>query len=217
VAVKDKQAKPASGLEEVTARNDWYRDRYPLLLRAVAFLSVATLINAALLAYLATRHVEPRYFVADPKSGTVIQIEPVDRPLLSSDALAQWASDTARRAYSYDFANYAEQVQALRDRFEPSAFDLFVNELGRGILAQVKENRTIFVATADPAVITTSGVAPNGHFFWRVEVPVRVVGHRGGDASRTQSMRVTMEIMRVDNRVRPESGVVVTRFLTRTV
>lgn len=203
------------GSDAVRLRNDWYRDRYPQVLRVTGLLALVVLVNSALIAYLATKEIEPRYFVADPKTGAVVEIVPVDTPMLSNDALAQWAAETARKAYSIDFVHYDSQLSALRDRFAPQAYDKFLTAIDDSMLKQIKEQRLIFEAIAEQAVITSTSLAANGHFMWQVEVPLNLVVHYGGQQQRQQRLVVQMEVMRVDNRVRPESGVVTTKFVVR--
>jgi intracellular multiplication protein IcmL len=203
-----------AGLGAVQLRNDWYRDRYPMLVRTIFVQSIALLVVGLLAGWLVWDRPEPKYFVADPTTGAVLEVVPVDRPLLTNAALAQWASETARLAYSVDFVHYDRQLSALRDRFAPEAYSAFLTEFDNTNLQAIKSRKLVFAASSEPGVITQAGIASNGHFRWLVEVPVTLVAHYGGDSSRVQRLRIVLEVMRVDNRLRPESGVVVTKFLT---
>lgn len=202
-----------SGLTAVILRNDWYKDRYTTVLRSLAVIAIIAAVQAVTIIVLALNKPDPKYFAVDGQ-GLVVEIVPVDRPLLGNDALAQWASDTARRAYNIDFVNWQQQLGALKDRFSAQAYDSYVAQMdSSGNLRGIRENRMVMEAITEPAVITRTGI-DNGRYTWDVEVPVSVVTHYGGASKRTQRVRVSMTITRVDNRLRPESGVVVTRLVT---
>lgn len=214
-APKEKATTPLRGAEAVGARNDWYRDRYTFVLRIAFLVAIVAVIEGAVIAGLLMNRPEPRYFAVDARGG-VVPIVPVDRPLLSNDALTAWAAETARKAYSLDFVNYAEQMQSLRDRFNPPAYKAYVQQMDEsGNLAAIKDRKMVMQAEAQPAVITRSAVAADGRYTWDVEVPLVVIQHFGASQQRSQRLLVTLQITRVDNRFRPETGVVVTKLLTR--
>lgn len=203
-----------AGLDGVVARNAWYRDRYSTVLRIAAIAMIVAAIEACVIAVLIYSTPEPKYFAVD-STGHVVSIVPVDKPLLSNDALTQFAADSARMAYSLDFVNYKGQMEAIRDRFNTPAFKGYVEAMSSsGNLKAIEDNRMIMAAQTEPAVITKSSVDPSGYYTWEVEVPLTVTQHYGGTQSRTQRLRVILTISRVDNRFRPESGVVITRFIS---
>lgn len=202
-------------LEATTLRNDWYRDRYSTVLRALLVVGLVALVEGAIIAGLLLNRPQPRYFAVSP-DGTVIQMAPVDRPLLTPDALSRWASETATKAYALDFVHYREQMSALRVRFSDSAYKAYVGQMASsGNIEAITSKRLVMDAQASPATIVGSGIGTSGRYYWNVEVPLTVVTHVGGTSQRTQSMIVQMTIERVDNRFRPESGVVVNQFLVR--
>jgi len=202
-----------SGLEVVTVRNGWYRDRYSTVLR-IAFVAVlAVVLEAAVIVALMVMRPEPVYFAVST-DGAVIKMVPVNEPLLSNAALQQWAGETARSAYALDFVHYAQQMTAIRDRFSSTAFRDYVAKMTEsGNLAAIKTSRMVMDAQSEPAVIVGAGVV-KGRMQWRIEVGLTVLTHFGSDQTRTQHIKVLLEIVRVDNRFRPESGVVVNRFIT---
>lgn len=201
-------------LDQSQMSRSWLNDRYTFVLRLCAGLLIALIVSGALNVAQFLHVAEPKYFVVDA-DGNIVAIVPVDKPLLNNEALSQWAAETARRAYALNFVEYDRQLSELRDRFSPAAFDAFLKQMADSNLSQIKAQRLVLEAQSEPAVITKSGVDSSGRYVWVVEVPMMVTAHYGGDRSRGQRLRVKMNISRVDNRFRPESGVVVTQFLSQ--
>lgn len=183
-------------------------------LRLAFVMALVALCSIALNIVQVMTRPEPQYFAVDSQ-GTVVAIVPVDQPMLSNEALANWAESTVRKAYSLNFVDWRDQLAALRDRFAPKAYDLFLASMEQSNLPVMRENRLIYEVSSRPARITSAAVDGAGRYVWNVEVPVTVLSHFGGAATRSQDIVVLMEIVRVDNRFRPESGVVVTKFLTK--
>jgi intracellular multiplication protein IcmL len=200
--------------EAVALSIDWLQGRLTFALRANAALALVVLVLVGLNVAQFLTKPEPAYFAVDDR-GQVVKLVPVDQPLLSNDALTQWAAETARKAYSLNFVDNESQLGVLRDRFSPGAYSEFIAQMEQSVLPQIKSQRLIVEAISEPAVIQRSGLNTNGHFLWQVEVPVSVTSHFGAGQSRTQRYRVSLTIQRVDNRFRPESGVVVTQFIAR--
>lgn len=217
-AVNDSHATPemaAGGLDAVAITNDYWRLRYTSLLRVVAIQSLIIAAAVVLIAVVFLQRPQPKYFAVDG-TGHVLQIEPLSKPFLTNDAVAQWAADTARMSYSLDFVNWRDQLTRIHDRFSEAAYKDFVHELEQsGNLALVKDQRVILESVTEPARIVRSGEGADGRFGWSVEVPMTVVTHYGGANQRSQRLLVTLQIKRVDVRFRPESGVVVTQLLSR--
>ncbi len=200
------------GLEVVAMRNDWYRDRYSTVLRIAFVLALVALAEAAAITAMFVLRPQPQYFAVSP-DGTVTKMVPVDQPLLAPSALQQWAADTARMAYAIDFVHYSEQMTNIRGRFSDAAYKAYVAQMSSsGNIKAIKENRLVMDAQARPAVIVGSGKI-GGRYYWNVEVPITVTTHFGGANQRSQNMVVQMQVVRVDNRFRPESGVVVNSFV----
>lgn len=200
-------------LDHTAMRNDWFRDRYSFVLRLAAGALLIAIIEAGTIAALLIYRPEPKYFAVSPDGG-VIKMVPVNQPLLTPSALGQWAAETARLAYALDFVRYQEQMTELRERFSETAYLSYVSQMGSsGNIDAIKKSRLVMDAQTRPAAIVGSGLTGDGRYFWNVEVPITVVTHYGGANQRTQNMTVSMEVIRVDNRFRPESGVVVNKFV----
>lgn len=201
------------GLLAVALDNATYKNHYTMVLRIAFIVSVIALIEGAGLVGLLTHHPEPRYFAVSG-NGSVIELKPLDQPLISSSALQQWAAETARLAYSIDYLRYQQQMTAIRDRFSASAYRDYVAQMGStGNIEAITTKRLMMDAQTGAAIINGSGVNAEGRYYWQVKVPLTVVRHFGGNQERSSNMEVQMEIVRVDNRMRPESGVAVNSFV----
>jgi len=200
--------------EAISLSIDWLQSRLSFALRANAALALVLLASMGVNVAQFVSEPEPAYFAVDAR-GQVVELAPVGQPLLSNDALAQWAGESARKAYSLNFVDSDQQLGELRDRFSAGAYSEFLEQMGQSVLPQLKAQRLVIEAIAEPALIQRAGADATGRYQWQVEVPVSVTSHFGSGQSRTQRYKVSLTIQRVDNRFRPESGVVITQFIAR--
>lgn len=203
-----------SDLEDIHVERRVLGRLHASALRLAFVMALVALSSIALNVFQFMNQPEPKYFTVDSQ-GNVQEMVPINLPLLSNDALANWAESTARKAYSLNFVDWRDQLSVLRDRFAPKAYGLFLASMEQSNLQVMRENRLIYEASSRPARIISAAVDASGRYVWNVEVPVTVLSHYGATAARSQDIVVLMEIVRVDNRYRPESGVVVTKFLTK--
>jgi intracellular multiplication protein IcmL len=183
-------------LELVRMRNNFYRDNYR---RAIAALLLMVLVNLLLVAgviYQMVNRPHPQYF-ATTADGKLIQLSPLNDPMVSQEFLLQWANQAAVAAYTYDFVNYRQQLQKASEYFTPEGWKNF-----QDILKQSKNLNTVIdqkltvnaVATGAP-VITQRGIL-NGRFAWKVQIPL-LVTYQNPNRVINQSVLVNMIITRV--------------------
>lgn len=98
-------------LTMVTLRNKFYRDGQR---RTMATLLLSVLINfilVSLVVYLLTHPPAPKYF-ATSINGRITPLYPLDQPNQSDSAVLQWANQAAIAAFTYNFVNYRDELQA---------------------------------------------------------------------------------------------------------
>src|SRR5262245_6955283 len=112
-------------LELIRLRNEFYRDNYRKVIGVLLVTIIIIFILAGILAYLLSHPPAPKYFATDSQ-GRIIQLTPLDEPNLSQAALLQWANIAAVAAYTYNFVNYRQELQAASEFFTPDGWNAFI-------------------------------------------------------------------------------------------
>lgn len=198
-------------LTQVAMRNAFYRDgqRKTLLILLVSLVLNAML--GVLLFYLMTHPPAPKYF-ATSINGRITPLFPLDEPNQSDSAVLQWANQAAIAAYTYNFVNYREELQASSGFFTSEGWTQFLEALQESNnLDAVKAKKLIVSAVATRApVILQKGVL-NGRFSWRIQMPV-LVTYQSASEFTQQNNVVTMLVMRVSTLNSPR-GIGIAQFV----
>ena len=89
----------------VFSRNAFYRRLHFLALAAFGMMIVAIVILIGVLVYISKNQSPPLYFATD-NVGRLVQIAPVQRPIMTTDDVVIWAMEAVQAAYSFDYINY---------------------------------------------------------------------------------------------------------------
>ena len=195
-AVRPNKGQPVSGLEMVLLRNNFYRDNFRRMVTLCLFLLV---IMAGLVGYLYYQWLEkplPTYF-ATTTDGKLFQMEPMERPFLNEAQLNQWVVEAAVAAYSYNFVNYREALQEVKQYFTENGYRQFLDALktSRNLEAvQTKKLVSTAVATGAP-VIVNQGILNNA-YAWRIQLPMKVT-YQSANELIPQNIIVTILVTRV--------------------
>lgn len=198
-------------LEKVSLRNTFYRDGYR---RTAAMLLISLFMNALLcmvLGYLMTHPPEPRYF-ATSIDGRITPLTPLSEPNQSDSAILQWTNQAAIAAFTYNFVNYRQELQASSGFFTADGWSQFLSALqSSNNLEAVKAKKLIVSAVATRApVILQKGVL-NGLFAWRVQMPI-LVTYQSASEFTQQNNVVTMLVTRVSTLNSPR-GIGIEQFV----
>jgi intracellular multiplication protein IcmL len=204
-------------LRTVALRNDFYRDNYHRVLMVFLISLVLNLGLGSLLYYLMTHPPAPKYF-ATSIDGRITPLVPMDQKNQSDAELLQWANTAAVAAFTYDFVNYREQLQAGSEFFTADGWNSFLQALQNSrTLDTVKANRLNVSAVPTSApTITQQGALRIGAYGWRVQVPLQVTFQGGASYFSTKNYVVTMLIQRVPSLNSPR-GIGITSFVTQEV
>lgn len=198
-------------LEKVVMRNKFYRDGHR---RILVVLMISFGINALLvfiLGFMFTHPPEPRYF-ATSINGRITPLFELDKPNQSDSAVLQWANQAAIAAFTYNFVNYREELQASSGFFTSAGWSQFLDALQQSNnLDAVKAKKLVVSAVATRApVILQKGVL-NGQYSWRVQMPILVTYQSASEFSQTNNV-VTMLITRVSTLNSPR-GIGIAQFV----
>lgn len=178
----------------------------------VAFIVVG--VMAATLWGLHAQKVDRQYFAVDAQNR-ITPLVPLDQPLVSESQILAFAQECAMGAYSFDFANYKQQLQALQMQcFDQQGFEQFVSAMERAkVVETVRQQQLVATGTTNgAAVITNTGKLANGTFAWKVEVPMQVSYQRQGFITQ-QRLVVELTVIRVPTDVRAK-GIAIAQYVS---
>jgi len=198
-------------LTAVTLRNGFYKDSQRKVLVALLIAIVVNFVMAAMLVYIITHPPAPKYF-ATSINGRITPLFPLNEPNQSDSAVLQWANQAAIAAFTYNFVNYRDELQASSGFFTAAGWDQFLTALQQSNnLDAVKAKKLIVSAVATRAPIILQKGPLNGIFSWRVQMPL-LVTYQSASEFTQQNNVVTMLITRVSTLNSPR-GIGISQFV----
>lgn len=183
-------------LEAITLRNTFYRDGYRKIMLSLLIAVTMVAILALTLAYLVTHPPEPRYF-ATTVQGRIVPLVPLNQPNTSTSALLQWANTASIAAYTYNFVNYRQELQAASEFFTPDGWRSFLDALksSRNLEAVIDKKLIVSAVATGAPIVAWEGVL-NGQYSWRVQMPMLITYQSPSNFSQ-QFVNVNMLITRI--------------------
>ncbi len=198
-------------LTVVTLRNKFYKDSQRKVMLALLVALVVNLVLASMLVYILTHPPAPKYF-ATSINGRITPLFPLNEPNQSDSAVLQWANQAAIAAFTYNFVNYRDELQASSGFFTAEGWDQFLNALQQSNnLDAVKAKKLIVSAVATRAPIILQKGVLNGSYSWRVQMPI-LVTYQSASEFTQQNNVVTMLIARVSTLNSPR-GIGISQFV----
>lgn len=198
-------------LEVVTLRNNFYRDSYRRVLLILLLSIVINIGLSSLLYYIFTHPPKPKFF-ATSINGRITPLFPLNLPNQSDGAVLQWANQAAVAAFTYNFVNYRQELQAASEFFTPKGWRQFLVALqSSNNLDAVKVKKLIVSAVATRAPIILQKGILNGRYAWRIQMPILVTYQSASEISRQNNV-VTMLVTRVSTLNNPR-GIGISQFI----
>lgn len=198
-------------LTAVTLRNEFYRDSQRKIMVALLVSVIINFVLASLLFYTLTHPPEPKYF-ATSINGRITPLFPLNEPNQSDSAVLQWANQAAIAAFTYNFVDYRDELQASSGFFTADGWTQFLNALQQSNnLEAVKAKKLIVSAVATRAPIILQKGLLNGAYSWRVQMPILVTYQSASEFSQQNNV-VTMLIIRVSTLNSPR-GIGISQFV----
>ncbi|MDP3559524.1 MAG: type IVB secretion system apparatus protein IcmL/DotI [Legionellaceae bacterium] len=184
-------------LEKIKLRNDFYRDGQRKAWLVLIASMALNIFMGWLLGYLLTHPPSPRYF-ATSINGRITPLIPLNEPNQSDSAVLQWANQAAIAAFTYNFVNYRDELQASSGFFTSEGWSEFLNALeSSNNLAAVKAKKLVVSAVATRApVILEKGPMSTGKYSWRIQMPI-LVTYQSASEFTQQNNVVTLLVTRV--------------------
>lgn len=166
---------------------------------SVAVIALAALLLLALIGdfvlFFTSRHV--RYFGLTPDLR-VVEMKPLNAPVLSASGLKEWAHETVVRALSLDFANFRQQLNDIEPRFTPAAFKSFKAALQTaGILDLILHGRLVTSVSTEGAPVIVSEQLVGGAAHWQIEFPLALSYESSKGIEHTQHLIAKVLVRRV--------------------
>ncbi|HGU7200604.1 TPA: type IVB secretion system apparatus protein IcmL/DotI [Legionella pneumophila] len=198
-------------LTVVALRNKFYKDSQRKVILALLIAIVVNVVLASLVVYMITHPPAPKYF-ATSINGRITPLFPLDEPNQSDSAVLQWANQAAIAAFTYNFVNYRDELQASSGFFTPEGWDQFLGALEQSNnLDAVKAKKLVVSAVATRAPIILQKGVLNGRYSWRVQMPI-LVTYQSASEFTQQNNVVTMLITRVSTLNSPR-GIGISQFV----
>jgi intracellular multiplication protein IcmL len=205
------RSKPTGGLEQVTLRNEFYRDKFRMMASSLPVLLVALTISVSLNVVLATRKPVERYFTVDP-AGRLTKIVALAEPYVTDAFVASWVSDKVSRAYSIDPQNYRREVSDLEPFFTQDGHQQYINSLqSSGTIDLITKKLLVMTAVPTGAPVVVGHGVADGVFFWKVQVPM-LVSYRSSTQSAQKNRIVEVTVVRRQTMESPE-GIGISQFV----
>jgi intracellular multiplication protein IcmL len=183
-------------LEIIHLRNHFYYDNYRRLMLALVFGCITLALLVGTLLYLVIYPPAPRYFAVS-EEGRLIPIVSMKEPNLSDAALLQWTTQAVVRAFSYNYVNYREALQSLRDDFTELGWKHFTTELNdsNNLSSVIHKKLIVSAVPTGVPVIVEQGVR-KGVYVWKVQFPL-LVTYESPSERIPQSFQVEALIVRL--------------------
>lgn len=200
-----KVAKKQPGAAElVSLRNRFFYVHYRKL--SLIFVGAMALCIFSLLSalYFATRKTPPVYVPLAP-NGQVVATYPLSEPShpnpeVMNAWVAQWALDGARKAFTYDYLNFSEQVNEAQSYFTYRGWDLFLKGLTSSQnFNTVQQQKMIVKFTPRGVPIIKAQEVRAGRLTWAIQFDgsIQYVSHDGQSQGYVQNVVVKMVLVRM--------------------
>lgn len=207
--------KATDGLKTILLRNAFYRDNYYRALFALLLVGILNLMLAVAVVYEWTHPPQPEYF-ATTADGRIIMQHPLSDPVMSDDFVLQWATDAVRSAFSLDYVHWREQLQNAANNFTADGWRWFLTSLkSTNNLKTLTELQMVSNATVTAAPTVEERAVINGHFVWKIKMPLLVTYTSTGHTINLP-MNVTLLIVRMPEQQYPQY-IAINNFLAQTV
>lgn len=195
----------------VGLRNKFYKDSQRKVMLTLFLSLFVNTVLGFILAYMITHPPEPRYF-ATTINGRITPLFALTEPNQSDSAVLQWANQAAIAAFTYNFVNYRDELQASSGFFTAEGWDQFLSALQESNnLDAIKIKKLVVSAVATRAPIILQKGILNGHYSWRVQMPI-LVTYQSASEFTQQNNVVTMLITRVSTLNSPR-GIGIAQFV----
>lgn len=200
------------GSRLIVENREYYQKAYFHAIRIVFLLVCVLLVSVGANVAQVIYTPQPLYFASDNEMR-LAPMTPLSEPQMSQGGLLNWAANSVAATFTYDFRNWKNQFDSVRDRYTKKAFNELLESLKVGSLAMVVEKRYVAscVATSTP-IISKEGVL-DGIQTWIIKTPITITYESSEGIENQQQLEVKMIVQRCDTSTNPR-GVQIAQLVT---
>ncbi len=195
-------------------RAAFYRAGYRRVLKIAVSEAVLILILMVVFFFIIDVHrPEDRYF-ASTEDGTLIEMQPLYSPNLSTKAITSWSAQAATEVMTFGFNDYRRRFQEASRNFTETGWESFMKSLSSSKILPtlVANQQLVLAAPADAPVLIQEGVV-KGQYQWKVQVPL-VITYQAQSKVRSSSLLITLTLVPVDD-ISASSGVGIEQWVAQ--
>ena len=200
------------GSRLIVENREYYQKAYFHAIRIVFLLVCVLLVSVGANVAQVIYTPEPLYFASDNEMR-LAPMTPLSKPQMSQGGLLNWAANSVATTFTYDFRNWKNQFDDVRDNYTKKVFSELLGSLKAGSLAMVVEKRYVAscVATSTP-IISKEGVL-DGIQTWIIKTPITITYESSEGIENQQQLEVKMIVQRCDTSTNPR-GVQIAQLVT---
>lgn len=179
----------------IPRENSFYREHYHQIIYGIMILLALTLMVAGILIYQLNNRPLPVFGATQP-DGKSMALTPYDEPNLQAEVILRFASEAATVAYSFDFANYKDQINEARKYFTDDGWNDYLRSVDALITDLVNRQLAANGVVAGAPIISNEGDYPGKGYSWRVVIPF-VVTYQSSDRADSYNYQVVLMIVKV--------------------
>lgn len=193
----------------IPRENSFYRNYYHWIIIGISGAVFLLICMILLLLYQVYNKPLP-VFAAQQPNGKSIALTPYDLPNIQPDVITRFAAQAATVAYTYNFANYQDQLNAARPYFTENGWNDYRTAVDPTISQIVSKQLILNGVVSSPPTINNQGLL-NGVETWRVAVPFLATIQSSG-ATETRTYMVLLTIVRVPTNIN-KRGIGIDQFI----
>lgn len=175
----------------------YHRDHHRAWRCVALVLAVIAAAEAAALAGYIHYHSTVYITVAATPDGRVIEMTPLDEPIMSDAALRNWTVSAVTEAFTLGHHDWRMRLAAIRQYFTGEGYDGYLQALDDSLyLDRIRENLQVAAAVPTGAPVIVATRIFDGHAAWSIEFPM-LVTFQAGARINTQRLTTRVLVMRV--------------------
>ena len=190
--------------------NSTYKQYHSHVLVLLILSSVMLMVIVGVIIYQLLHRPVPIFYAQQP-SGQRLALTDYDEPNLLPDTLLRWASKVATMAYTFDFVNYAKEIELTHPYFTADGWQDYLRSVDALIDTIIKNQLFVSGVVSGSPVISNQGVLPKQGYSWRVQIPF-LVTYQSANTTSKQSYYILLTIVRVPTAFNPQ-GIGVDQFV----
>lgn len=185
---------------------------YVIIVMMVLILLAGTTLGVVL--YQILKRPLPIFTAIQPDRDKLL-LTPFKEPNLLPDTIIRFASKAATLAYTFDLANYNQQIQLARPYFTERGWQAYLQSAQRVIQTVVERQLLVYGVVSGTPVVSNEGPLPDTGYTWRVQIPFLVTYVAGEvGAVSTRNYYVVVTLIRVPTTTNPQ-GIGIDQFIMR--